>query len=517
MAEPASNITSLPSSTSSHTSSDNSTDPLKIIKDRRSQELVIGLCGAIGSGVKNLKDSLFYNLKEHGYHVINIRLSELILEAVDESSSVELTGFDRYDTLQNKGDELRNKFKNSIVAELAVRKISVSRTKHYGDNDSALGALKVTEKVAYIVDQIKHPKEVELFREVYRNNFYMLGLLRTEDERRKKLLDEQISDVHIASLISRDRKSKDGFGQQVEKSLHLSDYFIRNIDRTEDLASSVNRFIKLIHGINQVTPTKDEIGIYSAFSASLKSACLSRQVGAAITDDNGVILSTGCNDVPKFGGGLYDIESKTDNRCFNHSDQICHNDKHKEHLKREFEQILKAEGVKEYQKVSGILLEESKAKSLIEYSRAVHAEMDAITALARGNNSTVNSTLYCTTYPCHICARHIVAAGIKRVVYIEPYEKSLAIRLHGDAIYHPENGSMDNKVVFQSFEGVAPKRYAKFFGFNQKRKDGAGKVQHYTVISSDHVDPQYLDSYGDYELKVVQILADQIPNIKEDK
>jgi deoxycytidylate deaminase len=490
MAEPASNITSLPSSPSSHTPSDNSTDPLKIIKDRRSQELVIGLCGAIGSGVKNLKDSLFYNLKEHGYHVINIRLSELILEAVDEASSGELTGFERYDTLQNKGDELRNKFKNSIVAELAVRKISVSRTKHYGDNDSGLGALKVTEKVAYIVDQIKHPKEVELFREVYRNNFYMLGLLRTEDERRKKLLDEQISDVHIASLISRDRKSKDGFGQQVEKSLHLSDYFIRN---------------------------KDEIGIYSAFSASLKSACLSRQVGAAITDDNGVILSTGCNDVPKFGGGLYDIESKTDNRCFNHSDQICHNDKHKEHLKREFEQILKTAGVAEYQKVSGMLLEESKAKSLIEYSRAVHAEMDAITALARGNNSTVNSTLYCTTYPCHICARHIVAAGIKRVVYIEPYEKSLAIRLHGDAIYHPENGSMDNKVVFQSFEGVAPKRYAKFFGFNQKRKDGAGKVQHYTVISSDHVDPQYLDSYGDYELKVVQILADQIPNIQKDK
>jgi deoxycytidylate deaminase len=515
MAEPATNITSLPSSSTS-TSSNTNTDSLNVIKSRRSQELVIGLCGAIGSGVRNLKDSLSLALQEHGYHVIHIRLSGLILEASDESTSNELVGFDRYNTLQNKGDELRKKYKSSIVAELAVRQISVSRSTHYGDDNSGVGALKVTEKVAYIVDQIKHPKEVELLREVYRNNFYMVGLLRTEGERRKKLLDEQITEVDIASLISRDRKSKDDYGQQVEKSLHLSDYFIRNIDRKEDLSNSVNRLIKLIHGINQVTPTKDEIGIYSAFSASLKSACLSRQVGAAITDEKGALLSTGCNDVPKFGGGLYDIESETDNRCFNHTDQICHNDKHKDLLKKEFEQILKSEGVNEYQKISKMLLEDSKAKSLIEYSRAVHAEMDAITALARGNNSAVNTTLYCTTYPCHICARHIVAAGITRVVYIEPYEKSLAIRLHGDAIYHPENGNMDDKVPFQNFEGVSPKRYAKFFGFSQKRKDEKGKVKNYSVIASDHVDPQYLDSYGDYELKVVQILADQIPNINKD-
>jgi len=57
--------------------------------------------------------------------------------------------------------------------------------------------------------------------------------------------------------------------------------------------------------------------------------------------------------------------------------------------------------------------------------------MDAILALARGGETgIVGSTLYCTNYPCHYCAKHIIAAGINRVVYLEPYEKSLARKLH---------------------------------------------------------------------------------------
>jgi deoxycytidylate deaminase len=138
--------------------------------------------------------------------------------------------------------------------------------------------------------------------------------------------------------------------------------------------------------------------------------------------------------------------------------------------------------------------------------------MDAIISLARSTNNTLGKTLYCTTYPCHICARHIVASGIKRVVYIEPYEKSLAVQLHGDSICHPENRTEEQKVLFENFEGVSPKRYAKFFGYNQKRKSDDGRVISHTVVNSGHVDPQHLDSYGEYELKVVQLLNAQIPD-----
>jgi deoxycytidylate deaminase len=72
---------------------------------------------------------------------------------------------------------------------------------------------------------------------------------------------------------------------------------------------------------------------------------------------------------------------------------------------------------------------------LTEYSRSIHAEIEAILSVAReGKHSLVGSTLFTTTYPCHNCARHIVAAGVSEVVYIHPYKKSKAIQLHHDAI-----------------------------------------------------------------------------------
>lgn len=484
--------------------------PVNLIKSRRSQELVIALCGAVGSGIKNLKDTVLNQLVEHGYHVEHISLSALIAEFTRTPTN-NLIGFNRYQKLQDLGDELRKNHENSIVAELAIHKITISREENFGNDQAATGALKVTKKVAYIIDQLKHPEEIELLAEVYRNNFYILGLLRTENERRKNLKDESMSESEISILIERDRKASEKNGQQVEECLHKSDYFIRNIDVAEDLSKSVTRFIKLVHGTDHVTPTKDEIGIYAAYSASLRSACLSRQVGAAITNDIGVVLSTGCNDVPKFGGGLYDAESKPDKRCFNHGG-ICYNDKHKHILKTEIESILTKNNVSNAQIIAEEIIKNSKAKSLIEYSRAIHAEMDAIISLARSNNNTLSKTLYCTTYPCHICARHIVAAGIKRVVYIEPYEKSLATQLHGDTICHPENRTREEKVLFENFEGVSPKRYAKFFGFNKPRKGPEGRVITYAIIDSGHVDPQYLDSYVEYELKVAQGVITKFPH-----
>jgi len=484
-------------------------NPANIIKGRRSQELVITLCGAIGSGIKSLKTTLISQLVQHGYHVEHIRLSEQIAEKSNVSIE-DLVGFDRYQKLQDLGDELRNKHGNSVVAELAIHKITILREDNFGSDQTVSGTLKVTKKVAYILDQVKHPEEIELLSEVYRNNFYLVGLLRTENERKKNLKDELMSEAEISTLIERDRKASEKNGQQVEECLYKSDYFIRNIDVAEKISQSVNRFIKLVHGTNHITPTKDEIGIFAAYSASLRSACLSRQVGAAITDDIGVVLSTGCNDVPKFGGGLYDAESSTDKRCFNHGG-LCFNDKHKRFLKTEIEAVLINHNVNDAGKIASEILKNSKAKSLIEYSRAIHAEMDAIIALARSNNNTLGKTLYCTTYPCHICARHIVASGIKRVVYIEPYEKSLATQLHSDTICHPENQSNEEKVLFENFEGVSPKRYAKFFGFNKARKNAEGNVITYEVIDSGHVDPQYLDSYGEYELKVVQSVIEKFP------
>ena len=51
----------------------------------------------------------------------------------------------------------------------------------------------------------------------------------------------------------------------------------------------------------------------------------------------------------------------------------------------------------------------------------LHAEANAITKIARSNNSSDGSTLYVTASPCIECAKLIIQSGIKRVVYSEKY------------------------------------------------------------------------------------------------
>lgn len=97
------------------------------------------------------------------------------------------------------------------------------------------------------------------------------------------------------------------------------------------------------------------------------------------------------------------------------------------------------------------------------------------------NGSGVNprgGVLYCTTFPCHNCAKHIIAAGIERVFYVEPYPKSLAAELHGDAIAVDQK--IANRVCFLAFTGIAARRYFDLFslqvssGRPVRRKDGSG-------------------------------------------
>jgi cytidine deaminase len=103
--------------------------------------------------------------------------------------------------------------------------------------------------------------------------------------------------------------------------------------------------------------------------------------------------------------------------------------------------------------------------------------MAAVTDAAKRGVSVRGSTMYVTTFPCHNCARHIVAAGIRRVVYIEPYPKSLASTLHLDAIATDGSTPIGRQVEFLPFVGVAPRRYMELFSMvRRKNEDGTAAV-----------------------------------------
>lgn len=57
----------------------------------------------------------------------------------------------------------------------------------------------------------------------------------------------------------------------------------------------------------------------------------------------------------------------------------------------------------------------------ITYPYVLHAEANAITKVARSNNSSEGATLYVTSSPCIECSKLIIQAGIKRVVFAEHY------------------------------------------------------------------------------------------------
>ena len=87
-------------------------------------------------------------------------------------------------------------------------------------------------------------------------------------------------------------------------------------------------------------------------------------------------------------------------------------------------------------KMSGQSVHKSTPKTVLKTGvhSKVHAEMDALVGSARRGESVKDCVMYCTTFPCHICAKHIVASGIKSLVFIEPYPKSHAAELFSDSI-----------------------------------------------------------------------------------
>jgi len=192
----------------------------------------------------------------------------------------------------------------------------------------------------------------------------------------------------------------------------------------------------------------------------------------------------------------------------------CKNNDYKERIFNDIEKILDNNQVSG-ERVKDILSEiknHERLKNLLEFSRSVHAEMEAIiNAARRGNVSLKDSTLYCTTFPCHNCSRHIIAAGITKVYYIEPYEKSLARELHGDAIdFDPKQNEIPReKVIFIPFEGVAPRQYMNLFMAGERKSSGK-KIEQDLREAKPRV-RQYLDTHVDYESKVVKHLDVTFP------
>lgn len=273
------------------------------------------------------------------------------------------------------------------------------------------------------------------------------------------------------------------FGQLTRDTFELADAFLSLQRPTWE--ADLWRILDLLFGCPFETPVADEYAMFHAYAAGLRSGDLSRQVGAVVVLSSGEIVATGANDVPKFGGGLY-WPGPDDER--DHKWGYDSNAKRKAEIVGEILDVI-ANVSKDFNRQElREKLEGTNLWSITEYGRAVHAEMEALLSCARTGVSTRGASLFSTTFPCHNCAKHIVDAGIERVVYIEPYPKSLALDLHSDAVEFADDtrqlsrSSGRKKVQLKAFVGVGPRRFIDLFsiklrsGYPLMRKDGLAKV-----------------------------------------
>jgi deoxycytidylate deaminase len=492
--------------------------PLDMIAKRRTQEQIVAIAGAIGSGLPEVSIRIEESFKKFGYTVIRIKASDLILEAIKslidskrlspdkfKIAGLEKESSDRIRNLQDMGDYLRASYGLDIVSQLFIKKISADRQAAITDEEAEKGeAHKVSRPFVWILDSLKHPEEVKLLRAVYDKMFSLFGVLCPFEAKKHNLVNQMgLREDQAIELIKRDESEDIAHGQKLIKTLQFGDFFLRSSQyETERQIRSIERFVKILLGDHSVTPTHGEYAMYLAQSAAYRSGCMSRQVGAAVM--NRGIVATGFNDVPQAGGGLYTEDSEKDARCFVLSGNKCRNDFKKSHLKEKLKEFAASFGATLSNDNMDTFFEVTGLNDLTEYCRAVHAEMDAITSAARKGISLLNGTMYVTTYPCHNCAKHIISSGIKKVYYIEPYEKSQATALHDDSIctYSGCSG-----VEFLPFEGVAPSQYQnRFRSMTSKKADG--KFVKIKLGEETAAYAQLLDCFVDYEVKIVDILVE---------
>lgn len=129
-------------------------------------------------------------------------------------------------------------------------------------------------------------------------------------------------------------------------------------------------------------PSLDEYFMKIASVVATRSTCLRHQVGAVIVKDKR-ILSTGYNGAPTGLPHCLETGCKRENVQSGYRHELC---------------------------------------------RAVHAEQNAIIQAALHGASTEDATLYCTHQPCILCAKMMINAQIKRVVYKDGYPDEEALR-----------------------------------------------------------------------------------------
>jgi deoxycytidylate deaminase/cytidylate kinase len=438
--------------------------------------IILGFTGPIGSGCSFVSKSLSEEFGQFKYAKVSDIIRDHLKSEGVENPSVE--------DMQTKGNQLRKEHGGHYLVEKTLEKLTGSE----GAN-------------AFILDGIKNTEEVTYLR--FFSHFFLFSVHASKEVRRERSVGQEkriLSADEFDKIDKRDEQENERHGQQVKGCDYLSDIILLNNDRYQQFPSGRKRdfiagiYRKYVQRILDLRdnkldpdyrPSTDELAMTSAYIQSKKSSCLKRKVGAVIIDERGFntnkmpfIISSGYNEVPtgseacmhEFGkcyrdyaqerqaskirccprcGKEFRIEAvchhcnKTFDRYVKTCDQ-CHN----EISPRAIHSDCDADIFREF-----VMGSKDTPGKLMDLCRALHAEENALLNLVSNyRSSPENLILYTTTQPCNLCANKIVASGIKKVVFAEPYF------MEHSAVVLERAG-----VTVERFEGVKSYAYFKLY------------------------------------------------------
>ncbi len=299
---------------------------------------------------------------------------------------------------------------------------------------------RIENKPTFIViDSLRNPYEVHYFRERY-SAFYLMSINTNESNRKQNLVNANYRKEEIDKLDEMEYPSKrkdieaSYYSQDIEKCVELSDIHIAHnnqpIENNSDLKRQLIHFISLILHPGLVQPTPEERLMQIAYTAKLNSGCISRQVGAVVTDRNYSVKAIGWNTVAKGQTPcalrcLNDLYYRDDLSAFSEFEQSNPGFRAKV---AEYYPLYQTDD--NQKKLQGIPLAYCfkdyytavKGEKNQVHTRSLHAEENAFLQLAKyGSEGIEGGYLFTTASPCELCAKKAYQLGITKVFYIDIY------------------------------------------------------------------------------------------------
>lgn len=296
---------------------------------------------------------------------------------------------------------------------------------------------KVTnENVCVVLDAIRNPYEAFFFKERY-SAFYLISVSTEHQMRVNRLLSQpRISNLEVAGIDERENpsslKGEDRFWSlDIQRCIEISDIHLYNPDnagKLKELKTQLVKYLSLIMHPGIITPSQDERCMHIAFNAKLNSGCLSRQVGAVVTDAELSIKSIGWNNVAQ---GQTPCNLRRVEDLINNEDESAFSffEKNNTIFKERIGEIYSFKPGKSIPfggKPVSFCFKDIKnsidgEKNQV-HTRALHAEENAFLQISKhGGMSIKGGRLYTTASPCELCAKKAYQLGINTVVFIDPY------------------------------------------------------------------------------------------------